>query len=84
MIRAPEFHARMKQLRQRVAAPELDAFLVSSEESIYPLTGVSCRPLERPLFIFQNRIRCNRKAGNLLFLVRVDPRPGKSPPPDCI
>jgi Xaa-Pro dipeptidase len=42
---------RMTRLQQKVAEQNLDVFLVSVEESIYYLTGVSYRPLERPFFI---------------------------------
>ncbi|MBN1203996.1 MAG: aminopeptidase P family protein [Myxococcaceae bacterium] len=41
----------MARLRQRVAEAGLETFLVSSEDSIYYLTGVSYKPLERPFFI---------------------------------
>lgn len=51
MIARSEYLERMLRLRQRVAGAGLDAFLVSSEDSIYYLTGVSYRPLERPFFI---------------------------------
>lgn len=51
MIKKAEFLQRMESLKRKVIDSELDAFLVSSEESIYYLTGVSYRPLERPFFI---------------------------------
>jgi len=51
MITKQEYLDRMTCLQQQVAAHGLDAFLVSAEESIYYLTGVSYRPLERPFFI---------------------------------
>lgn len=51
MISKAEFLQRMEKLQRKVAENELDAFLVSSEESIYYLIGVSYRPLERPFFI---------------------------------
>jgi len=51
MITKQEYLDRMTRLQQQVAAHDLDAFLVSAEESIYYLTGVSYRPLERPFFI---------------------------------
>ncbi len=51
MIAQQEYLDRMTRLQQQVAAHGLDAFLVSAEESIYYLTGVSYRPLERPFFI---------------------------------
>jgi len=46
-----EYQARMTRLQQLVAAEGLDLFIVSAEESILYLTGVSYRPLERPFFI---------------------------------
>ncbi|WP_257459149.1 M24 family metallopeptidase [Archangium lipolyticum] len=51
MIPRSEYLERMERLRQKVAEAGLDAFLVTSEDSIYYLTGVSYRPLERPFFI---------------------------------
>ncbi|QRN93709.1 aminopeptidase P family protein [Archangium violaceum] len=51
MIPRGEYLERMERLRQKVAEAGLDAFLVTSEDSIYYLTGVSYRPLERPFFI---------------------------------
>ncbi len=51
MIQRQEFLERMARLRQRVGEAGLDAFIVSGEDSIYYLTGVSYRPLERPFFI---------------------------------
>ena len=51
MINPQEFRDRMALLQKKVAEQDLDVFLVSQEESIYYLTGVSYRPLERPFFI---------------------------------
>jgi Xaa-Pro aminopeptidase len=51
MIPRQEYLERMTRLRQRVAEVGLDVFVVSSEDSIYYLTGVSYKPLERPFFI---------------------------------
>jgi Xaa-Pro dipeptidase len=50
-ISAAEYQDRMSRLQQSVAAEGLDLFLVSAEESILYLTGVSYTPLERPFFI---------------------------------
>ena len=50
-ITAHEYLSRMESLQHEVAEHGLEAFLVSSEESIYYLTGVSYRPFERPFFI---------------------------------
>lgn len=51
MITDKEFTERMGRLQDAVSHQQLDVFLVSQEESIYYLTGVSYRPLERPFFI---------------------------------
>ena len=51
MISRQEYLDRMQKLQRKVAASEIDAFLVATEESIYYLSGVSYRPLERPFFI---------------------------------
>ena len=51
MIPSDEYLSRMTRLQARVAAEDIDAFLVSGKDSIYYLTGVSYNPLERPFFI---------------------------------
>lgn len=51
MISRQEYQERMARLRQRVGEAGLDAFIVSAEDSIYYLTGVAYKPLERPFFI---------------------------------
>jgi Xaa-Pro aminopeptidase len=51
MISRQEYHERLKRLQQKVKANDLDAFLVTSQESIYYLTGVTYVPLERPFFL---------------------------------
>jgi Xaa-Pro dipeptidase len=51
MITKQEYLLRMANLQRKTSDKGLEAFLVSSEESIYYLTGVSYRPLERPFFI---------------------------------
>ena len=51
LIAADEYQARMSRLQGSVAGAELDLFIVSAEESIQYLTGVSYTPLERPFFI---------------------------------
>jgi Xaa-Pro aminopeptidase len=51
MITDKEYTERMVRLQEAVSHQQLDVFLVSQEESIYYLTGVSYRPLERPFFI---------------------------------
>jgi Xaa-Pro dipeptidase len=51
MITAQEYRDRMARLQAEVKENGMDAFLVSGEESIYYLSGVSYRPLERPFFI---------------------------------
>jgi len=51
MITVQEYTERMVRLQEAVSHQPVDVFLVSQEESIYYLTGVSYRPLERPFFI---------------------------------
>jgi Xaa-Pro dipeptidase len=51
MIKHEEYRQRMQKLQERVDAAGLDAFLVTAQESIYYLTGVTYVPLERPFFI---------------------------------
>ena len=51
MISKQEYIERMELLQAKARENELDAFLVSAEESIYYLTGVIYVPLERPFFI---------------------------------
>jgi Xaa-Pro dipeptidase len=51
MITAQEYQERMARLQKKVSELDLNVFLVSQEESIYYLTGVSYRPMERPFFI---------------------------------
>src|SRR5512139_944831 len=50
-IKKQEYLQRMERLQASVRASELDAFLVTAQESIYYLTGVTYAPLERPFFI---------------------------------
>jgi Xaa-Pro dipeptidase len=50
-ITADEYRERMARLRQSVADAGLDLYLVSAEESILYLTGITYAPLERPFFI---------------------------------
>ncbi|MHB9032656.1 MAG: M24 family metallopeptidase [Anaerolineae bacterium] len=49
------YDARMRALQTSVAAAGLDAYLVTSRDSIYYLTGASYKPLERPFFIIVRR-----------------------------
>ena len=51
LIAVDEYQARMSRLQESVAGAGLDLFVVSAEESIQYLTGVSYTPLERPFFI---------------------------------
>ena len=51
MIGKQEYLRRMQQLQERVRHNELGVFLVSAEDSIYYLTGVTYVPLERPFFM---------------------------------
>ena len=51
MITKAEYLERINKLQKKVTENGLDAFVVSSEGSIYYLTGVSYLPMERPFFI---------------------------------
>ena len=51
MITIKEYEHRRSRLQKEIVQNRLDAYLVSSEESIYYLTGASYKPLERPFFI---------------------------------
>jgi Xaa-Pro dipeptidase len=51
VIGKQEYVGRMGRLQEQVGDNDLDAFLVTAEESIYYLTGVTYVPLERPFFI---------------------------------
>jgi len=46
-----EYVQRMKKVQKLIVDNSLESFIVSSEESIYYLTGVTFKPLERPFFI---------------------------------
>ena len=50
-IQKQEYLERMQRLQVQVQAGQLDAFLVTAQDSIYYLTGVTYVPLERPFFI---------------------------------
>jgi Xaa-Pro aminopeptidase len=51
MIQTAEFLERLTRLQQRLEQRNLDAFLITAQDSIYYLTGVTYVPLERPFFI---------------------------------
>lgn len=46
-----EYHDRMARLQASIRQKDLDAFLVTAQDSIYYLTGITYIPLERPFFI---------------------------------
>jgi Xaa-Pro dipeptidase len=50
-IQKQEYLERMRRLQTAIDAAGLDAFLVTAQDSIYYLTGVTYVPLERPFFI---------------------------------
>jgi Xaa-Pro dipeptidase len=50
-ITEQEYRTRLANLQSQVAAHDLDAYLISSKDSIFYLTGVSYEPMERPFFI---------------------------------
>lgn len=51
MITQEEYALRRRKLQEKVADQKLDAFLISSAESIYYLTGTFYVQQERPFFI---------------------------------
>jgi Xaa-Pro dipeptidase len=51
MIHPSEHLDRIERLQKKLSVEGIDAYLVSSEENIYYLTGIPYRPLERPFFI---------------------------------
>ncbi len=50
-IKKQEYVERMQRLQASLLPAGLDAFLVTAQDSIYYLTGVTYAPLERPFFI---------------------------------
>ena len=46
-----EYGERMAKLQAKIAQNDLPAFLVTAQDSIYYLTGVTYVPLERPFFL---------------------------------
>jgi Xaa-Pro aminopeptidase len=50
-IKKQEYAERMGRLQASLRKQELDAFLITAQDSIYYLTGVTYAPLERPFFI---------------------------------
>jgi len=51
MFQTQEYLDRMEGLQRAARAHDLEAFLVTAQDSIYYLTGVTYVPLERPFFI---------------------------------
>lgn len=51
MITKLEYLKRIKILQSLIKEKDLDAFLVTAQDSIYYLTGVTYVPLERPFFM---------------------------------
>jgi Xaa-Pro aminopeptidase len=51
MITKQEYLDRMRKLQDLIRDKDLGSFLVTSQDSIYYLTGVTYVPLERPFFI---------------------------------
>ncbi|NNK85076.1 MAG: aminopeptidase P family protein, partial [Desulfobacterales bacterium] len=51
MITKLEYLKRVKSLQRLIMGKDLDAFLVTAQDSIYYLTGVTYVPLERPFFM---------------------------------
>ena len=50
-IQQQELRERMTRLQEAVKKNDLEVFLVTAQDSIYYLTGVTYMPLERPFFI---------------------------------
>ncbi len=48
---AHDYRARLNALQQKLREENLDAYLVTAQDSIYYLTGATYKPLERPFFI---------------------------------
>mgnify|MGYP001799819487 FL=1 len=46
-----EYETRLSMLQKKTADAELDAFLISTKDSIYYFTGFRYEPFERPFFI---------------------------------
>jgi Xaa-Pro aminopeptidase len=51
MFEKAEYIERMERLQRKVRENDLGAFLVTAQDSIYYLTGVTYLPMERPFFI---------------------------------
>jgi Xaa-Pro aminopeptidase len=51
MITRQEYQDRMANLQDLVRTHGLQAFLITAQDSIYYLTGVTYVPMERPFFI---------------------------------
>jgi len=51
MFEKSEYIERMQRLQRKVQENDLGAFLVTAQDSIYYLTGVTYVPMERPFFI---------------------------------
>jgi Xaa-Pro dipeptidase len=50
-IATSEYHQRLNALQREIKNLDLGAFIISSFESIYYLTGAGFEPLERPFFL---------------------------------
>lgn len=46
-----DYEARKNNLKRKIRETRLDAYLVTSQDSIYYLTGATYKPIERPFFI---------------------------------
>lgn len=46
-----DYEARKNKLKRKIRELALDAYLVTSQDSIYYLTGATYKPIERPFFI---------------------------------
>ncbi|MEA1962289.1 MAG: aminopeptidase P family N-terminal domain-containing protein [Bacillota bacterium] len=50
-----DYEKRMENLQKNIVAESLDAMLITSQESIYYLTGADYDPVERPFFIIAKK-----------------------------
>lgn len=51
MITNSDYQLRIKKLQERCKKNGLDAFLITSEDNLYYITGKSCFPFERPFIV---------------------------------
>ncbi len=67
MITKREYQDRVNRLQEHVRKKDLQAFLVTSQDSIYYLTGLTYVPLERPFFMI-----VRSEGGSILLTPALD------------